>query len=126
MAANKYELGTIIKGRMNHMAAILGYFEDEPIAVMITSKGPDKYPCNLLMSKLHFESGHKFGWRDNKKPSFMVRHKFLKTRDWEPFVSVGRLTPEGIVFIKKHVSKKDSIYWRDYDNKQCVQHTINS
>lgn len=119
----RYDVGTIIKGKMDHRAVILRYSEDgEPIGVMVTSRGPDIYPCNLIMSESHFEKGHIFGWRGANNPSFMVRHKFLKIREWGKFRRVGKLTPSGIAFIESNIPLDPPIYWRDYITRECNQH----
>jgi hypothetical protein len=117
MPNKKHEVGTIIKGKMRHRAAVLDYVGDEPIAVMITSSSETKYPDNLVMVANHFETGHNFGWRGEDKPSYMVCRKFIKIKEWGDFRKVGKLTLEGVAFIKHHTRGKRPMYWRDYIQK---------
>lgn len=114
MSEKKYEVGTIIKGKMRHRAAVLEYSGDDPVAVMITSANETKYPDNLIMKDVHFESWHPFRWRGDDKPSYMVCRRFIKIKEWGEFRKVGKLTPEGISFVEKHTKGQYPIYWRDY------------
>lgn len=110
----KHPVGTIIKGKMRHRAAVLDYFGNDPVAVMITSSNETKYPDNLLMQSNHFEAGHPFGWRGDDKPSYMVRRRFIKIREWGEFRKVGKLTSEGLSFVKRKTKDQHPMYWRDY------------
>lgn len=114
MSNKKYEIGTIIKGKMRHRAAVLEYRGDDPVAVMLTSSSETKYPDNQLMQSIHFEPGHPFGWRGDDKPSFIVRRRFIKIREWGEFRKVGKLTSEGLTFVKQHTKGQHPMYWRDY------------
>lgn len=65
---------------------------------------------NVALDDAHFESKGKL----DRKPQFFVQQYLLKKHDWAPFEKVGKLSPEGIKHVLKHIEKTEPTYWDDY------------
>lgn len=93
-----------LKG-LYHPAVVWDEFLDEGFdfcGIMLTNSPPNGQFDNILMSEDHFEAGHKVGYSNTQH---FVNQTFIKFANWGPFELVGRLTPDGLVFIESSLDQ---------------------
>lgn len=52
----------------------------------------------------------------DKRPSYLVRNYLLKKQEWGPFHVVGKLSQEGIEYIRECLNGTEPLIWEDYLN----------
>ncbi len=111
-----YEKGDILEGEGVKAIHPIVFYEDRNphtvVGLMITTE--PRYKDNVLMKESHFEptDENDTPYKIVFKNSHLVRAKFIKKQDWEPFDKVGKLTNEGVAFIESQVADKQP---QDFD-----------
>jgi len=80
------------------------------LGVMITHTEPSKRFDNILMEKGHFENGHEVEFSN----SHFVNQLFVKFQSWGEFEKVGRLTTDGIAFIRSNLTNTEPTTFDKY------------
>ena len=65
---------------------------------------------NIVLKAVHFDKKPV----GNGKPSYLVKHCFLKKSEWGPFNSVGRLSAAGIRYVEESLKGTTPEIWEDY------------
>lgn len=95
---------------LRHSAVVWGDHiseDDDFTGIMLSSKGPNTYPENLVMKQEHFLQGF-----FNK--THFVNQRFIKFSVWGSFEKVGALTKEGINFIEGGLSLRAALPFDHY------------
>ena len=66
---------------------------------------------NIKLEEYHFEEKID----TNPKPSFIVKNYLLKRQEWAPFDKVGKLSFEGINFVKTCLKDTKPELWEDFN-----------
>lgn len=83
-----------------------------PLAVVMTHS--NNFPCNLPLTGVY-----------DTKSSYFVAHLVEKMAEWGPYEKQGKLTPEDLELIKKHVFATTPITWavyEEYTKGGCPEH----
>lgn len=110
------EKGDILHGEGEKAIHPIVFYTDHDhdsfVGLMITTE--PGYKDNVLMQESHFEKVDESGnpYTIVFKNSHLVRAKFLKKQEWEPFDRVGKLTDEGVTFVESQVADKQP---QDFD-----------
>src|ERR1700754_1956022 len=70
------------------------------LGIMLTHASPNEKFQNIPMANNHFEKGHKIGFDD----THFVNQIFVKFQGWGPFIQVGKLTNEGVIYIESKIN----------------------
>lgn len=115
MNSKDFELGDILyatyrdKERGCHpIIYISGHSEQDFVGAMITHL--QDLTKNVWMAESHFEPNCPITYDD----SLLVRGKFIKPEDWGAFKKVGKLTKEGINFLKEVTDDLPTETFADY------------
>lgn len=70
---------------------------------------------NNQMEVMHFEvydeNGEEYEFKYNN--THVVPLNLLKKSEWEPFVKIGQLNKEGLLYVKEVVTGTEPAYWED-------------
>jgi len=80
--------------------------DDAPLAVILTHSNPDKYPCNIKLSKV-------YDLKDTREQYF-VSHYIQKLPDWGEYKKVDELTEIDLNLIEVSIQNQYPITWDDY------------
>jgi len=80
--------------------------------IMLTHSKPSEDFQNILMESYYFEVGYEF---IGDKTHF-VNQIFIKFTTWGQLKIVGKLTPDGIIFIKNNLTNLNPMEFSKYKN----------
>ncbi len=122
--AEEYETDNKLRGYI-HPFAVIKKENDKVLGVMLTHGSKDKsITNNVKMKKEHFEEGFTFEFHDKNHTkgqthmAQIILDKSIITRENLNEKIEGRLTPEGLAFLKEKTDGMDYIEWIDYETER--------
>lgn len=83
---------------------------NEFTGIMLTHSPPSQRFNNVLMKEEHFVPGQQITFNN----THFVNQLFIKFHDWGPFKKAGKLTLQGILFIKMNLTNTDATEFTSY------------
>lgn len=87
--------------------------QDTFIGLMLSTKSYKgmNYQMEVIHFEIYDENSDEYEFKYNN--THVVPLNLLKKSEWEPFVKIGQLSKEGLLYVKEVVAGTKPAYWED-------------